>query len=528
VALGEGGAAGRSVPFELGRVAALGLLALLVRIGAAARTAVIFNDGPSFLKVAGSFQAGDFEAALSHHYHPLYPLLTAAVAPVAGDLERAGLWVSVVAGSAAVLALYAFLRRAFDPRTAWIGGVLFALMPYAAMLSADVQSEGLYFALFLAALAALWQAIEEASPARAGVAGLLAGAAYLVRPEGIGLAAVGLVFGALLLFRGRWTVPVFARFSAALSLGVALLAGPYVVHLHGVTGEWMLTQKKSISDLARPQSPDAIPGAGVPDRQRWRPPPSKRPSPREASILPARIDFEPRSISALTDLALVSVSAVGPVIALLVGLGLHRARGRPGDRAIFLLVVLGLYGVVLYGLALNVGYLHRRHVLAPLLPLLGYGALGVSVLGELVDRLPRLKRAVGTRRVGVGLVLACVALVTLPKTLAPHREESLAARRAAEWLYQREDLVGPVAADKHRTAYYAGEAYVHLLRGGAEGDVDRLERAGARFLIVDEGQLRARPALERARPSLEELHRVDAAGRTAFVFDLASETAPPH
>jgi hypothetical protein len=121
-------------------------------------------------------------------------------------------------------------------------------------------------------------------------------------------------------------------------------------------------------------------------------------------------------------------------------------------------------------------------------------------------------------------VLGAVAIATLPKTLAPHRQERLATRRAAEWLYAREDLIGAVAAEKYRTAYYAGEAYVHLSRGGEAGDIELLEKAGARFLIVDEGQIRARPALEQRRPSLAELHRVDAAGRTAFVFDL--ESAP--
>ena len=171
--------------------AALVGLSAIVRIGAAVQTAAIFNDGPSFLRLAALFHQGLFAQALAHAYHPLYPLIVSLLAPWVGDFERAGVVVSVTAGSLAVLGLYAFLVRAFDRRVAVGGGILFALHPYAASFSADVQSEGLYFALFLAAVACVWRALEEALPHRAALAGAVAGAAYLVRPEGLGVAACG-------------------------------------------------------------------------------------------------------------------------------------------------------------------------------------------------------------------------------------------------------------------------------------------------------------------------------------------------
>ena len=112
--------------------------------------------------------------------------------------------------------------------------------------------------------------------------------------------------------------------------------------------------------------------------------------------------------------------------------------------------------------------------------------------------------------------------MTLPKTLAAHREERLADRKAAEWLLSREDLEGPVAAEKYRTAWYAGRAFVQLSRAGSEGDAARLAREGARFLIVDDHQIGERSALAEAAPTLPLLYRVEAAGRTAFVYDLRS------
>ena len=82
------------------------------------------------------------------------------------------------------------------------------------------------------------------------------------------------------------------------------------------------------------------------------------------------------------------------------------------------------------------------------------------------------------------------------------------------------------AAEKLRTAYYAGEAFIHLDRGGDEGDVDRLRQAGADFLVVDETQIAKRPDLAERRDRLVELFRVDASGRTGFVYDLREVGQP--
>ena len=504
-------------------------LALVVRAGVAWRTVAIFNDGPLFLQVAGLFRQGAFREAVSQHYHPLYPFVTALVSTLVGDLESAGVCVSVLAGSAAVVAAYAFWRRAFGAQPAWIAGVIFALHPYAAIFSADVQSEGLYFALFLSGVAASWRAIEATSLVGSACAGALCGLAYLVRPEGIGLVAVAVGFAALLLFAGRLTVQDFARVVLPLALGVAVVAGPYVVHLHELTGEWRLTQKKALVDLARPAPPAGDPAPDRPDRERWRPPPMARPAAREAALVPARIDFEPRSLSAALELGRMSLGTLWPVVVLLVLLGVRSERGRPGDRGLFLLVLLGVYGVVLYGLALNVGYLNRRHVLAPLLPLLGYAGLGVPIAGRWAWRALRPRADSRDARPGIGLVLAAVALLTLPKSWEPHRQERLANRRAAEWLAARPDLQGPVAAEKSRTAYYAGQAFVSLSRVGEGAGPEALRRAGADFLIIDDVQLREWPGLAVSRAKPVELHREEAAGRTAYVLDLrepASAGAP--
>ena len=196
--------------------------------------------------------------------------------------------------------------------------------------------------------------------------------------------------------------------------------------------------------------------------------------------VPARIELESRSLNALIDLVLVASGALQVSFVLLIAIGLYLARGRPGDRGMFIGMLVVVYAVVLYGLALNVGYVHRRHVLVPMLPLFGYAALGVPAVGHaLLRMLGRGTNFSETRVIAVSLVL--IAAITLPKSWSAHREERLATRRAAEWLAGEQSLVGPVAARKYRDAYYARQAFIDFTRGGPDVEPVLLRRAGARW-----------------------------------------------
>jgi hypothetical protein len=172
----------------------------------------------------------------------------AAATPLFGDPERAALAVSIAAGALAVGALGALLRAAFDRKVAGIGAFLLAVHPSALEL-ADLQSDGLYLALFLASAALLWRAYAAASARDAFLAGLVAGLAYLTRPEGLGTLVVGAALAALEVARRHWSVSQAARFSGALVLGGVLVMSPYVAFLSARAGGLVLTGKKSVTGV---------------------------------------------------------------------------------------------------------------------------------------------------------------------------------------------------------------------------------------------------------------------------------------
>jgi 4-amino-4-deoxy-L-arabinose transferase-like glycosyltransferase len=512
----------------LGRheAAAVGILLLFAALFRALRwsaAAVIFNDGPIFIRVAQAWAEGDWAGALSHDYHPLYPVLIAGAHAVIADWELAAVAVSLIGGTAAVGCLYGFARAAFGRPAAFAAGALLAVHPYAIEFSGDVQSEGLYMGLFLGAVWALWLALRSASLGAASVAGLLSGLAYLTRPEGIGLLVVGGVFAAWFALRRSWSPRRTAAWGALLFLTAAAVAGPYVVWLRVETDAWSLTQKKSIgsfvglSETAAPVAHEAAPAPAAPEGRASQPvPPAKVGAETQESAAPvpgAQGRFA-HDGTALLDLLHTDLRALRPeIFAVLVAGALIGRWRRLSLRGVYVLVIVGAYNLVLYSLALNVGYVSARHALPPLTVAFGHvGAALVAVVGALSG--PR-------RWIALVLIFLAIAGIGLSKSLRPDRTDSLAERSCAEWLRAQDLPPGGVAVHRLRIAYYAGAHDVRIPHKPLKDVVAKMRKWGAEYLIISDEDIVDYPWLVEALPGRSRLlHREKANGVSASVYLL--------
>ncbi|MBW2312902.1 MAG: glycosyltransferase family 39 protein [Deltaproteobacteria bacterium] len=492
-------------------VVGLAALAVAVRVVVWLRAGAMMNDGPTFIGIARKFAEGAWQEAFAHAYHPLYPLLMAGVHPWVSDWEKAGVVVSIASSVLAVVFLYDFLRRAFGGWVPVVGCLLLAVHPYAVPFSADVQSEGLYMAWFLGAVALGWRTLESPRLAPAVGAGVLSGLAYLTRPEGLGVAlAVAVVLASLGLRRKR-TPSSVARSVGAVGLGAVLLAAPYAATLGGDGGEVRLTRKKSAVVIATldsrnldkaPLGPRSgkrgLRGVGVPTRV-W------------------------HSVSEVAGVARHSFRLDHWLIA---GLGAVAVGGPAGLRAGFVAALAGLYLVVLVGLQATSGYVSMRHALPPLLPLLGYVALGVPSLGRVALFLPRVLARRGPASPRVALLVGLVILVGASAAMAtrPQRQDRAAPRAAAEWLATHGGAKR-IAATKERDAYYAQANFSRLPRPVGRDGVDWIERLRGRhvrYAIIDERTARDYPELGGAvlDPRLRVLHTAEAYGHKASVVEI--------
>lgn len=453
-------AAGRG---DRARVAAVLAAAFGLRFLCGARDDLIFNDGPQFIAIARAFVEGRTTHALNHVYHPLYSWLMAQVYPLLGDYEHAGIVVSAVAGTLVGIPLWLLLRRLFGRRIAWTALLIWTFHPFAVRYAANVQCDSVFFLFFMAGVALLWHGLERL-PGRGALwafplAGICSGLAYLTRPEGVGVVALG----GFWLVAGLWPRPGsrLGREFAPRSIAALLLAGaflvtafPYLRHIHESTGVWQLTQKKSVLSLAglEHQKKPSWAEDRVKERieKEFGRPPVHRDTPFERYV--GRAGALLITFSGAMTWQLVPFLLLGLAVR---GRALWRTRGD-----LYLLSFIGLYGLAIYRLAVTIGYGSKRHLFTLALLCLGWTALGIVSLGPRLEAMLQRRGFRFARRAGA-LLLVVVILSLLPLTLSINADEGLGERRAGEWIRDHAEVSSPlVFAPRERIAYYARARYL--------------------------------------------------------------------
>jgi len=512
-------------------------LALLVAAAVALRcvrwwqTALMFNDGPTFLGLARQMSEGRWSDAFGHAYHPLYAFLTLLMHFVIPDWEGAAAAVSILAGGGAVLLLFFFLRSAFGRREAWFGAALLAVHPRVIGFSADVQSDGLYLMLFVGAVLCLWTALRDASPSLAGWAGVFTGLAYLTRPEGLSVAVVAGVMAALGFSRGSLRPAVRAVCWVACFAGaLTLVALPYATIMRVERGAWQLSGKKPVSallglKLAASASGGAQPAAAPTAQEPGAPEAAAGPAAAQGRSLPSAI---PGSVLALWRLFFDALSGLRPWFMALIAIGVFARRGRPGPAGEFVLLFVGLDAAVGLAQFRYTGYLDMRHVLPPLVLTFGYFGAGIDAVAGGLARIAGLASPAGSSSPPAWLTACLVGLALaagMGQALRPEHASALAVRATADWLRGNATSEGAVAAPKTRLAYYAGRPAVSLYSAPAAGALAWLEKRDVRYLILDDEDVEHFPALREARLAL--LHCVPRGKHWGAVYELRPDDGAP-
>ncbi len=469
---------------------------------------MLFNDGPIFLALSEALREGRFADVLAHPQHPLYPALIAGLDPLMPTPEIAAVAVSLAGGLLAVVALFWTAWSRFGPAVAWPVAWVAVLHPWAVDFSSDVMSDGLYAGLYLASFACLVELLERPSTGRGLAFGLLAGLAYLARPEGLGIVVVAIV----LLARQAWREPAERRTWLRSAIVVLVVSGVLMGGLRVCESRFdegfALSQKKSIAQLARGGPSAEELSLDRQARREARGDPRALPLP-EGSLRAdgPGIDRPERSISGL---ALAVVRVVRTSLAAfryelfafaclgLAALGLRSLRERRRFELVLgvsLVVYTGLLVLLVWG----AGYVSRRHALAAWLPFSLYSAIGWQVAASSAGaalsksavghRLLAWGRALFGSRAPLVLFVGVLVLAWGPRDLRERRSDRALERAAAEWLKERETRPAPVAAQKRRTAYYAGAVFVPI-PDGRDGLIERqLRGRDARWLIIDADKL---------------------------------------
>jgi 4-amino-4-deoxy-L-arabinose transferase-like glycosyltransferase len=222
------------------------LVELVTRLLSLQGNRVISADGIGYASTALSFfRDGNFSGAA--FYPPLYPALVGLCYLTGPDIETAGRIVAIIMGSLMVFPVYLLGVALFNRRVGLMTALLTIVWPSLRSWSTEVMTQSTYITLILMGIYLAWRGSERKSARLCALSGLFMVLAYLTRPEAI---IVFVLMSLVLLVRHKLTgstareILVFAGTTGA---GFALLFIPYVVFVHGITGEWQLTGKTGMA-----------------------------------------------------------------------------------------------------------------------------------------------------------------------------------------------------------------------------------------------------------------------------------------
>lgn len=335
---------------------------------------------------------------------------------------------NALAATLLVIPTYLIGRMLFGRNVGFAAALLFQVLPVPARITSDGLTEGVYLLTTAAAITFGVRAVRVPRVSGFLLCGLATGASYLVRPEGL-LVAAGPGAAALWLGLTRaWPrEQAFGRLTA-LVIGIALVSVPYIA----VIGK--LTNKTTGGYLTDPMgAPRPVIGGG-PTSQR-----ATAAAPLFAEWWNEERDGgKSRAVWAVQAVAKEMSKSANYVIwplALFAMLALRRRFAVEAALWVPLVIIVCNLALLVY-LAARVGYVSERHTVLLTLLACQFAAAGLPLLAAAVGQLlPRVER-LGVRVTAAGLLVTLVASA-LPFALKPMHQHREAHRRAGEWLASR-------------------------------------------------------------------------------------------
>jgi 4-amino-4-deoxy-L-arabinose transferase-like glycosyltransferase len=527
----------------LWRLSAIVLVGLCARVLAVMSfTGAIDPEGSEYARIAENLTAGHGYVGIATPgtqliFPPLFPFMIAAGSQVTGQAELAGRLISVLMGTLLVAVVFFIALNLYDRTTAYVAAWLIAIHPYLIGFSSTVYVEATYMTLALAGVYWSLRALRGFARAAFVLAGLFFGLAYLTRPEAALYPLLALIVtwthvfltdrGAFrrVVWRSLWQPAVFL-----------VLAAPYVLWLHGQTGQWRLEAKTPQNYAA---SLEVLRGAEVEEAEFGVDSDLTERGVRivsNLSVLQAA-DFDARDLVNYLrgkakhvvkyHLEVMKFTGFGsPPLLFFAMYGLFRRpwRRELAAKQILLLSVLGVSSAALF----FAYFLTDRFLLIFVPILVVWAARGIVELAHWVVSTLRLRRGGVSRsaRIELGLVLSLamvIPLVAVPGMFHLQRQGRLGLplRTAGEWLKAHAPGPRTVMDGPTLLAFHAGATFVPLPYSDSDVAIRYLDKRKVNFLVLSDYGRETSP-----RPYLQAWmdHGVPSA-RARLIYDVHQDGA---
>lgn len=215
------------LPPSVGAMVLLLVLCAVPRVWMAWKIPAVGSDGALYVRIAQAVEQGDFSVALREFHLNIYPAILAALHGLGGlDWEMAAKVWGVAVSCLAVLPVFGLMRRIFDDRVAWVGGLLYAFHPQLIAWCPELLRDATFWFFFSVSLYLIWRAVTEVRTGWFALAGIAITCSIATRMEGFFL-FVPLGIWAFCRFRSL----AVGRGKLALGLVVCLAAAPLALLL---------------------------------------------------------------------------------------------------------------------------------------------------------------------------------------------------------------------------------------------------------------------------------------------------------
>lgn len=182
---------------------------------------------------------------------PLHPLTLAGALLLPGPELGISRGVSILIGSLLVYPGAFLAQRLFGQKAARRAALLIASYPLLAHTSSSALSEPSFTMLVLMGVLTLWRALDLDDRLIRLFhflgAGTLLGASFLTRPEGLAFLVVAVAVLVLALRSGGASWLAIGRAGGCLLGGFAIAVLPYLLWIHGRTGQWLPAPKATLA-----------------------------------------------------------------------------------------------------------------------------------------------------------------------------------------------------------------------------------------------------------------------------------------
>jgi hypothetical protein len=354
-----------------------------------------------------------------------------------------------------VVPTYLIGRMLFGRSIAFSASFLFQVLPVPARITSDGLSEGVYLLAVATSMMFAVRAVRRPGVGGFLVTGLCVGASYLVRPEAMLVAAATGLVAAWLGYTRSWPRDLTLGRLTALAVGVALVAGPYMLLIGKFSNKPTANQMTDPTDNPRAKlwkgQTDARPQAvaGGPVFAKWMTTP--------VHGTPSRAIWGTVAVAEETFKTMCYV----PALFAVVGIFLLRRRiaVEPG---LWMLLVLGaMNAALLVYLGTRIGYVSERHTV--LLSMIGclFAATAFEPLAAALGTLPKMG-LFWSGKFGPPALLVILVGLALPATLKPMHSNREGFKHAGEWLGEHCHTGACVIDPFAWTEWYAGRSLYYI------------------------------------------------------------------